>query len=180
MELPLCPQCRQLDQLVAVPALVRGGTWQSQTIGGHLSTIGRAGALPATAYGMSLHQSTGASEMARLLSPPPQPVKPISMWLVGAFLLFMCGLGVALPALMGDSLTLHIILLICVSGIVACVVGEVASHPIRQRELAEKTAIWQQQISVWNRLSYCNRCDLVSDPQSGNTRRSGSWPDLLG
>lgn len=175
----LCPQCGQLDQLVSVPALVRGGTWSSQSVGGHVTSIQGSQGHNSSAYGVTVHQVSGASNIARLLSPPPRPLKNYPIWFTVALPLGFIAIGATIASLSADAVAIKIALIVFVAGTIGCVAGGIADLPERGRDFSVRMAQWDKEMVVWSRLFYCGRCDLVNDPATGQRRRSHQWQGLL-
>ena len=162
----------------SVSALVRSGSWQSSTLGGHTAVAHGSGGR-STISGVSVHQSSGASELARLLSAPARPVKATSnfVWFACPFALSLIVGGLILPV--NTAMLPKLLAVIGFAGVLGCAVGGFVDSAQREPSYLNTVRLWERRVRAWEGFMYCSRCNIVVDPAFSNYRPLTSWPALL-
>jgi hypothetical protein len=171
----LCPVCGKDDATQKLSAIVSSGQASGTFSGPSAGVIRVGGKWGATGTYTTLSGST-ATELARKLSPPPEPRKPsgLGCWLyVGLF-------GSAVGALsVGSVLVVNLsdesapYMLFALLFYLSILVITVVMHNTKKsRQIAtytlEKPA-WDAAMKRYKSLYYCFRDDVVFDPQTGET-----------
>jgi hypothetical protein len=161
-----CPHCHSDQQVQKVSAIVASGT-----VNGTMHGIywGRVGGIFS---GRSFHGNTirwhhQQTELAERLAPPRKPRNLAAVGtILGVFcfaLPLVCGcpqsLATAGMGIVGGMLALGVLGL-CVAAIVGMIVAYQRGVPGRRMRHME----WQRQMSKWDALYYCHRCDGVFAP----------------
>ncbi len=185
----VCPLCNKDDVIQKVSAVVASGKTTSKfsgPSGGIANVDGKWGVVS----GYTSLSGHTISELATLLAPPPEPKKPsgFGYWwiLIGgvvipvlAFIpMFILVISTILYPSINQSVGLlspSFIMLPCLGclSVVSLVILfiwidnriKVKSKP---KYLAEKLK-WDTAMQHWNRLYYCNRHDIVFDPDTNET-----------
>jgi len=146
---PACLRC-QNEAIQAVNGLIRAGTWSSATYGTALAADNGGG----VSVGIAEFQSSGASNLAQVLSPPARPAGnylPAMIALLGA----VAGIPWALLVVNSTVLAQSMAGL----GVVAFVVLLIRQRRAHQRAVTD----WVAKAARWASLFYCSRCNSVSD-----------------
>jgi hypothetical protein len=176
----VCPQCSKDDRIEKLSAIVSAGV---QAMGGEV--VG-AGSL----------QGVMVSKQATRLAPPAEPKKPQGLhwfiWVVGLLVVVACGgtgsLVTAFSAIAESSarnpgLATGFSSLITCGFPLAVFVGLFILHNnLKKKDISRhevEFAAWQAKMSVWDKLYYCARDDIVFDPEIGETAKPESIATLL-
>jgi amino acid transporter len=128
--------------------------------------------------------TSGATALASMLAPPVQPtLPPWHNWLIfAACAPLSLALGVlVIWGIVESAVDFAVLVILGLCLPVPLAVASIYSLRLalwRTRWPAAH-AEWQRQISIWQRLYYCGRCDSVTDPATGNAVVAPSWPMLL-
>lgn len=160
-QVPVCPECNSIDRVVRVhAACINGLSSQSSHSGGIGVTLTGNGIAP-TFIGGSTGGSaqTGLSKRLSPIEVPPSEGYSWFFWSLGMFLMgfLLWRDGHAWR----DNYTLGAIL-IALSVLVA--VHAVRKHNSRKRFLS--SSWYAKYTEAWNKLYYCERCDIVYDADS--------------
>lgn len=177
----VCPVCRN-EQTQRLTALTRAGTWMSQSSGtsvgaGHFDSGDNF-----TTFSSTSSVTHGASQLAMQLAPPklPRPNYTWGIMLVFGILVGLMGVMFGLVAFGSpDGLQTGIY------GALMITVSMFLFAKSRRACLAERAAavrdgeLWSNQMTIWERLFYCSRCDHVFDPANGRFVTSLGYCSLL-
>lgn len=184
---PLMPQdylsCRVCGNSAVerVATLCQAGSWTSRSSS---ASVGAAyargvGIIPTVSGSASV--TAGASSLAQMLMPPPQPTfraPSAAQTLFGAALaclasvLLLSGGGALFTSpTEGGSVPGGLVSLVIGGGIAVLsilLLRGVSQDASRSRQQAEAAMPrWEQSMNAWNRLFYCSRCGHAFDPETG-------------
>jgi len=160
-----CPVCNRTDKTEKISVIVSKDThklsgisqeWVSDKDGGFWRTVPISG--------------KQMSELARNLTPPPQPQAISYSWLdysgriialVMGFILLIVGLSDL------DAFIVYVpcILICAISGILG-IMAKTKHDNKEQARIDEEEPLWKSAMEVWNRLYFCYRDDIVFDPDT--------------
>lgn len=166
---PRCPQCRRMDAIQKVSAIVQGGV--STTNVNYESSHGL--------YKVST-TATGESRtiLAQRLAPPPKPEGESTpdMYLAAFGILVLTGLVFWITSSAGIGPA-------CISAFIVfmllAIPGAIWEQGKAKARLNAKLPTWEQAIKNWNRLYYCARDDIVFDPENNSFASSSQAPTFL-
>lgn len=134
-------------------------------------------------FGLEGGSVTTTSLEARRLSPPGRPVPPSNTLLIIGMIVIPFG-GVLsftyLPSLVGgeSQVPLFVAVGFTLIGLIL-IAKHYLSLPLRQANHELETKRWERQMTVWQNLVHCSRCDFVSDPVAERAVPTASVPELL-
>lgn len=171
-----CPVC--LNPMVQRLATVVRSGMTSGTFAAGMGMIGDAGLNVGGLAGVA-HNAT---HLAKLLAPPKEPklitnTLPLIAILLGGMVAF-CGFVGLVGRL--DPLSIAIVSIVLGSGIL--LIGLFTYKGARQNDLTrfnQAHVRWQQAMTAYDRLFFCDRCDHVYDYQTRQVRRPESAYDLI-
>ena len=164
-----CPLCHQNNAIQKITGIVSSGT-KSGGVGGIGIGLGDSD------MGLMIGGTTYSSSLAKLLSPPKKPSRNSSFYnLVGLIAIPLPFVAISLLlSTMYDFYQIEKPLSFFWSFIFLLVVPLFLSIMIFKRirnkiteETSIKSELWREQISIWNRLYYCHRDDILFDPRTG-------------
>lgn len=175
----VCPVCRCCT-VHKVSGIVHAGAWSANTAGQFAGALNGNNGNYSTFGGVTSSSTAGATNLARMLAPPPKPGANVP---VSAFASICFG-GAALICRIFHSSTPDPRL---ATAIVALLIIAVLLVPIAiwegfrlRSEYHELVQNWQRSIITWNRLYYCSGCDLAFDPHTSNSAASCAISALIG
>lgn len=203
-----CPRCGN-ESVQAVSAIVSAGSWHEDTswtettqTRSHSNGVGYGVVLgdrhPASVISVSGagttgknktngHGSTaGCSRLAEMLTPPEQPAPPARQGAHDFNEKRFGGCVVACFVILGaysngDIGIWGVLFWGCI--VLLFVKGAMPSDgfipPEAQAAYNADRQRWSEQMAVWQRLSYCSRCDHVFDPQTSKAARPQSMSVLM-
>ncbi len=170
----LCPVCGKDDAIQKVSAIVASGR-ASGTLSGPSGGAAYVGGKWGITSGYTTLSGGITTELARKLSPPPQP-RAVSLGAVillivlgGSCLFWGLSLLSDIPEMAGWFI-LAGVLLIPIA---------IAAYQSGRARVAEQGPAWEKSMQKWSRLYYCFRDDLVFDPSTGKTCQPESLAEFL-
>lgn len=161
----LCPLCNKDDKIAKISAIV-----SSQTT--HVTDV---------AYDYSLEMFRNRtfdnkSDLARLLTPPRQP-RAISGLIYDLISVYSVALGQILiffiPFLFGGGAIGLFVATIGILLVIALTINKykktVSSHKKLQKKYLDELSKWKVAMQKWNHSYYCERDDIVFNPETSET-----------
>lgn len=182
-----CPTCHQLDQTQKVSVVVEGGT-SSNSYSGRVGTdwgaIGDAYSGSSRSHTV-LAQRLAAPSRPYTVSPWRGRTKLIVVLLVGFALCPVLGLVTSdgwrntEGATGGDYFTWLLIVggPLAIAGIIIRTRGQESRQ--NDERYRREMSRWNAEIAAWGKLIYCNRCDVVFNPETAQVANSNSIRSLL-
>jgi hypothetical protein len=159
-----CPVCGKDNAIQKVSAIVSSGFVTGTTVGPVV--------LGDDDIGIVVGSSSSTTNLAQLLSPPTKPRKTgnvsLALIVAGAFFLsfWLWAKALEILSLSGTiGLILTVLYLIAILVVALTVVARSITHS--GRRFRDRMQAWETCMSVWMRLYYCHRDDVVFDPGSG-------------
>jgi hypothetical protein len=180
---PACAGCGSGD-IKKLAAIVSGGTWsgRSETDAGGVA-FGTDGSTAIGVGGASTSHA-GGTALARTLAPPRRP-GPAG---TGRVLLAAGALGAVFSLLtwgitsQGDRQTrqtwapILVVAIVATLGAVALAIAAFAKDKVRLRAATED---WEELVSRWQQLWYCDKCHSVSDLVKGKAVPAQAYREVL-
>jgi hypothetical protein len=154
-----CPHCGN-EQVQKVSSLVNSGTWSEQSkTKGYLSGFSSGGSVyVGSTQGDS--NTVGATELARLLSPPPMPAKPENYLIIP---MLFCGIVTIFMILYHNPTdAIYFALGLTLLFIVLSIWWQ--QTLIQRYKVAYSR--WEAVMQLWRRLYHCLKCDSVFEPDT--------------
>lgn len=164
-----CVKCGS-DGIQRVSALVHAGSWSGEGSSSTLAVGGvEGGGLFGAVAGTVTHQS-GATALARLLAPPPEPQQP-SNYVPGgmvalALVMFGSGAGAIISKSTDENVLaalLGVIAVVCLVLFPLTIIGFIGDQRVANQAYKNAAAVWPKQMQRWRELFYCARCHSVSN-----------------
>lgn len=159
-----------------VSAVCQQGTWSGVARGQSFGAIYTAdGPIPVSS--VSATSSSGGTQIAQALMPPPRP--SFRHGWTGSILVPLLGYPCALAACFAGGLAASVVIAATSILWFFVLLAESRAEAVGQTRLQGEHARWQAAMAVWDRLFYCSRCDHVYDPHGGGTARPSGLSSLL-
>ena len=166
-----------------VSSIVAAQSWSSRSVGisGGVATDGRGHY--GNYSGTTSTFSSGGTPLAQSLTAPALPLKPTYVGVVFSVILAILSLfavitlSISRSAFDYSGFILGYVLLFMgsVGGIFICH----ANTNDKISEIERATPWHMREMTVWNRLSFCSKCDHVTDSRDGYHQRRENWRVLL-
>ena len=167
----ICPECNKDDKIQKVSSIVLGGTSSgtySGPSGGVTYNDGKFG----TVGGYSTLHGTSQTSLAKMLTPPDEPQLTASYGCSERVILLVLGIVACVAALNSETGEP----LVVFAGIgIPLVLWIVLESRKNKRIEEEKKKVnrqkdfWKKAMEKWMILYYCERNDIVFDPQTGRS-----------
>jgi DNA-directed RNA polymerase subunit RPC12/RpoP len=173
-----CPTCGRDDAIQKISAILTGGK-ASGTYSGPSGGVAYVGGKWGAVSGYSTLHGSSMTDLARLLTPPHEPESrafgcfssSLIWFFFGLLALGGCGNSIGIIVGLEKNQTVYALisdLALGIVGILVLVWYIRKSISVRAKYPTRKAA-WDAAMIRWNRLYYCNRDDIVFDPQTRET-----------
>lgn len=173
-----CPKCEQSDRITKVSAIVTGGissgSYQGPSIG--VSTpVGKGQSRVSGGY--TTLQGSSQTMISGLLAPPKKP--ETKRW-SGCAIFALIGLApLTISAIVGYQDGGAAFGVIFVVIIIAIITSQNNKVNTSKEEYEKELPRWQQAMRRWDSLYYCERDDILFNPETNETLPVGAMMDYL-